>query len=90
MKKDPIENEVPKYRKRKRNRKLESMSKKHLLDLSHAKIKELENDIDFLFPYINVKERGDVTSVFFKFFLEGIDRTCDELNDIIKALEKWI
>lgn len=87
MQKEPIENDIPKYRKVRKKKKYFSMSKKHLEDLFFARLDELEKDIQMLIRYENSERIPYDTFVYF--FIDSSIKECDDIIEIMDAMLKW-
>lgn len=82
--KSPLENDVPKYRKRKKMRSLKSLSKKQLDDKKSQAYKNIQSDFEWLSKFKTKK--SPMGNVFAKVALDGIEKNTDRLDKILGVI----
>lgn len=80
----PIENEIPKYKKRKKMRSLKSLSKKQLHDKQTQAFKNIVSDYEWLSRCKTRKSQ--LFNVFADTALRGIEKNAGRLDNILKVL----
>jgi molybdenum cofactor biosynthesis enzyme len=80
----PLENDVPRHRKRKRMRSLKSLSKKQLNDKKAQAYKNIHADMEWLQRVKNRK--SSFGNVFTLTALSGIEKNSDRLDKIIGVI----
>lgn len=83
--KSPLENEVPKHRKRKKMRSLKSLSKKQIDDKKTQAYKNINSDMEWLIKFKD-KKKTSMSNVFITVALDGIEKNADRLDKILGVI----